>query len=79
MKRYQIQLEPEMAQRVREQADRSGASFSSVVRDAVEQYLTTTRAEPSLLDRWQSIVGAFRDVGGRTDVSTEHDRYAWDH
>lgn len=80
VRRYQVQLQDDAAERVREQARHRGVSFSEVVREAVDRYVAQGPAVVTLAERWASAIGAGTgDVEGRTDVGVNHDLYAWDH
>ncbi len=72
MLRTQIQLTEAQAAKLRRIAARRGVSIAQVIREAVEGLPERDdRAE-----RWEralAVLGRFRDVEGRTDVSVRHD------
>ena len=74
MIRTQIQLTEEQAARLKEIAHASHESMASVIRKALDQFLSTQ--EPSRRALYQqalAVVGKYE--AGVHDVSVEHDRY----
>jgi len=73
MVRTQIQLTEEQARRVRQRARSRGVSMADYIRRCVDLAMSQ---EPDGADRYAraaTLVGAFRDVDGRTDLSAAHD------
>ncbi|MGH9367031.1 MAG: CopG family transcriptional regulator [Thermoanaerobaculia bacterium] len=75
MVRTQIQLTEAQAKALKEAAARQGRSMAELVRDGVEAFL---RAEAGpgreeLKRRAIAALGRFRS--GKSDISSEHDRY----
>jgi len=74
MIRTQVQLTEPQAEKLRRIAAARGVSMAEVIREAVERLPERDdRAE-----RWaraRSVLGRFRDIEGRTDVSVRHDEY----
>ncbi len=75
MVRTQIQLTEAQAKALKDAAARQGRSMAELVRDGVE-VLLRTQAGPSreeLKRRAIAALGRFRS--GKSDVSSDHDRY----
>jgi Ribbon-helix-helix protein, copG family len=76
MIRTQIQLTEEQAAKAKRLAAERGVSMAEVIRELIDR-------EPDRDDRTERFAralaavkrGGFRDRGGKTDVSLEHDRY----
>ncbi len=74
MIRTQIQLTEAQAAKLRRIATERGVSLAQVIREAVDRL--PERDERA--ERWAralAVLGAGRDVEGRTDVSVRHDEY----
>jgi len=76
MIRTQIQLEERQLRRLKKLARQEGIPLAEMVRRCVDHFLEKKGpARSELYDRASRIIGAFRDREGKTDVSTDHDRY----
>lgn len=76
MVRTQIQLTEEQSRAVRNAAERRGVSMAEIIRRCIDRGLTEEGS--SLAERYaraRTVIGAFRDREGATDVSEEHDAY----
>ena len=76
MVRTQVQLTEQQVRRLRSIAGERGVSFSAALRQCLDVALAP--GEPGRKDlyaRAASLVGAFPDHDGVTDLSTEHDQY----
>jgi hypothetical protein len=76
MVRTQVQLTEKQIRRLRSIAGERGVSFSEALRQCLDAALAPGAPErKELYARAASMVGAFTDRDGATDVSSEHDRY----
>jgi len=73
MVRTQIQLTDEQARRVRLRARRQGVSMADYIRRCIDLAATAESDDADRYARAATLVGAFRDVEGRTDLSSAHD------
>jgi hypothetical protein len=76
MIRTQIQFTEQQFRRLKALAREQGISLAELVRDCVNHFLT--KESPSrreLYARASSLVGAFEDRDGATDLAVGHDRY----
>ncbi len=73
MVRTQIQLTEEQARRVRLRARRQGVSMADYIRRCIELAASVEADEADRYARAASVVGAFHDLEGRTDLSSAHD------
>ena len=75
--RTQVQLTDEQSARLRAMSAERGVSIAALIREAVDRSLrdVSREADWSLA---RSVVGKYRDRGGATDVSTNHDEYLAD-
>lgn len=78
MVRTQIQLTPDQHRRLKKWARLRGISLSEAIRRVVAERLDAEQPAPSreaLVRDAMTVVGAYRDPTGATDVAREHDRY----
>jgi len=74
MVRTQVQLTEEQVQMLRELSRENRESMAALIRRAVDQFLLSRQPDRTSLYRQASgILGKYES--GRSDVSTEHDRY----
>ena len=75
MKRTQIQLTEEQAKKLREIAMKNHESVASLIRNAIDQFLThSAKDDRSTLYRQAgSVVGKYS--ADKDDISVAHDRY----
>ncbi len=81
MVRTQIQLTPDQHRRLKKWAQQRGISLSEAIRRLVAERLDSERGTPSreaLVREAMTVVGAYRDPSGDTDVAREHDRHLSD-
>lgn len=76
MLRMQIQLEPDIAERLRGAARDRGISIAALVREAVDRYFDSTPAR-SLADVARDALGAVSVPDGQ-HLARDHDRYAFE-
>lgn len=74
MKRIQVQITEEQEKALRRKARASGRSIAGIIRDAVDRYVARDERE-CRIQRALAAMARFRDSGGATDVSVNHDRY----
>lgn len=78
MQRKQVQFSRQQVAAIRREARRRKVSDAAVIRQAVDQLLTTpaeggrARLSPEIIARALAVVGRF--ASGRDDISVEHDR-----
>jgi hypothetical protein len=77
-KKIQIYLPLELYHRSKEYAEIRGASFASVVRESLEEYLAAKTKEISWEDDPITRAVGFIDVPGPPDLSCNHDRYLYE-
>jgi len=85
MIRTMVQLTEEQLNALKELAKARNVSVASLVRESVEQYVTTTTQEAEREEKRQRALEfikyieehpeEFRDIEGKTDVSINHDEY----
>ena len=76
MVRTQVQLTEQQVRRLRSIAAERGVSFSAALRQCLDAALAPGAPErKELYARAASLVGAFSDREGLSDLSKEHDRY----
>jgi uncharacterized protein YgbK (DUF1537 family) len=85
MIRTMIQLTEEQLKALKELAKARKTSVASLVRESVEQYVTTVIRESDLEEKRRRALefikyieehpDEFRDIEGKTDVSANHDEY----
>lgn len=76
MIRTQVQFTEEQARKLRRLARDRGVSVAEFVRRCVDGALREDGGgREALVARAMSVVGAFRDVAGATDVAARHDDY----
>ena len=76
MNRTQIQLTDGQIKKLRRAARASGVSVAEMIRRLVDQGVDALT--PGTEERYAKAarhIGAFRDRGGASDVSEQHDRY----
>ena len=75
MKRTQIQLTEEQAKKLREIAMKNHESVASIIRNAIDQFLSLSAKDDlsTLYRQADSVVGKYR--ADADDVSVAHDRY----
>jgi predicted transcriptional regulator len=75
MKRTQIQLTEDQADKLREIAMKNHESVSSLIRSAIDQFLSvsTKGDRTTLYQRAEAVVGKYS--ADADDVSVAHDRY----
>lgn len=81
MVRTQIQLTPEQHRRLKKWAEQRGISLSEAVRRLVADRLEAEQGASTrevLVREAMSVIGAYRDPTGATDVAREHDGYLSD-
>jgi predicted DNA-binding protein len=75
MVRAQVQLSAQQLQALRKLSATTGRSIAGLIREGVDQYLHSQNS----VSRDQQVDRALRAAGrfssGRTDVSSQHDRY----
>ncbi len=78
MKRTQIQLTEDQAERVKECAEKRAISMAECIRRSVDYYLDSTECLTSQerVDRAINAAGQF--ASGESDISDEHDQYLGD-
>ena len=77
--KIEIEVAEEQESRLRELAREQSLPLEEVVRICVDKALTPpARDRRQLYARAATLVGAFADPQGATDLSTEHDRYLFD-
>jgi len=74
MIRTQIQLSEEQAARLKELAHAGSESVASIIRKALDQFLSNQKPNRRTLYR-QALAVAGKYQAGLHDVSLEHDRY----
>lgn len=75
MIRTQIQLTEQQTRGLRALSRREGVSMSALIRRSVDRLLAEQAPErTALYARAATLVGAFPDPSGSTDISSEHDR-----
>jgi hypothetical protein len=76
MVRTQIQLTDAQARGVRRLAKERGVSMAEVIRECLDQVLTSGEPDrTALYERAESIVGQFEDPSGAHDLARKHDDY----
>jgi uncharacterized protein YgbK (DUF1537 family) len=85
MIRTMVQLTEEQLNALKELAKARNVSIASLVRESVEQYVTTATQETEREEKRQRALAfikyieehpdEFRDIEGKTDVSVNHDEY----
>ena len=85
MIRTMVQLTEEQLNALKELAKTRNVSIASLVRESVEQYVTTATQETEREEKRQRALAfinyieehpdEFRDIEGKTDVSVKHDEY----
>jgi uncharacterized protein YgbK (DUF1537 family) len=85
MIRTMVQLTEEQLNALKELAVARNVSIASLVRESVEQYITTVTQETEREEKRQQALAfinyieehpdEFRDIEGKTDVSVNHDEY----
>ena len=76
MVRMQVQLKEQQIRRLRALAAEREVSFSEAVRRCLDAALASSEPDRSgLYARAATLVGAFHDREGASDLGTEHDRY----
>jgi uncharacterized protein YgbK (DUF1537 family) len=85
MIRTMVQLTEEQLNVLKELAKARNVSIASLVRESVEQYVTTATQETEREEKRQQALAfinyieehpdEFRDIEGKTDVSVNHDEY----
>ena len=76
MVRTQVQLRQDQVVRLKQLARRRGISMAHVVRLAVDSYVAKEDVDlATLYARAMTVVGAFKDKDGATDVAERHDDY----
>ncbi len=73
MVRTQIQLTAEQARRVRQRARQQGISMADYIRRCIDRSADEGVSSADRYARAATLVGAFRDVEGRADLSQAHD------
>ena len=75
MKRTQIQLTEEQAKKLREIAMKNHESMASIIRSAIDQFLTSSAKDDrsTLYRRAGSVAGKYS--ADKDDISVAHDRY----
>ncbi len=75
MKRTQIQLTEEQAKKLREIAMKNHESVASIIRSAIDQFLTSSAKDDrsTLYRQAGSVVGKY--CADKDDISVAHDRY----
>jgi predicted transcriptional regulator len=74
MVRTQVQLDEDQYARLKELAARRSQSISQLVREGVDQFLTTANRS-EVWERLMNAAGSCHDPEGKTDVSRRHDEY----
>jgi len=75
MIRTQIQLTEEQAQRLRSIALERGVSVAELIRQSIDLYIQSSMQPTPAEKRLRALSIAGIGASGRTDLSTEHDRY----
>lgn len=85
MIRTMVQLTEEQLKALKELAKARKTSVASLVRESVEQYVTTATKEAEREEKWHQALEfldyinahpeEFQDIEGKTDVSINHDEY----
>ena len=85
MIRTMVQLTEEQLKALKALARARKTSVASLVRESVAQYVTEATKEAEREEKWRQAMefldyidhhpDEFRDVEGKTDVSTNHDEY----
>ncbi len=85
MIRTMVQLTEDQLNALKELAKARNVSIASLVRESVEQYVTTATQETERDEKRQRALAfikyieehpdEFRDIEGKTDVSVNHDEY----
>jgi uncharacterized protein YgbK (DUF1537 family) len=85
MIRTMVQLTEEQLKALKELAKARKTSVASLVRESVEQYVTTAIKESDLEEKRRRALefikyieehpDEFRDIEGKTDVARNHDKY----
>jgi uncharacterized protein YgbK (DUF1537 family) len=85
MIRTMVQLTEEQLNALKELAKTRNVSIASLVRESVEQYVTTATQETEREEKRQRALAfinyieehpdEFRDIEGKNDVSVKHDEY----
>jgi hypothetical protein len=85
MIRTMVQLTEEQLKALKELAKARKTSVASLVRESVEQYVTTVMRESDLEEKRRRALefikyieehpDEFRDIEGKTDVARNHDKY----
>lgn len=85
MIRTMVQLTVEQLNALKELAKARNVSVASLVRESVEQYVTTAAQETEREEKRSQALEFIRkikngeiqshDIGGKTDVSVNHDKY----
>ena len=85
MIRTMVQLTEEQLKALKELAKARKTSVASLVRESVVQYVAEATKEADREEKWRQVLefldyinhhpDEFRDVEGKTDVSTNHDEY----
>lgn len=70
----QVYLTPDLNKGVKDLAQERGKSESQIVRDAVAEYISESRAECDPFDR---LIGLDDSTNGPTDLSNNHDKYLY--
>jgi len=77
--KIEIEVAEEQESRLRELAREQSLPLEEIVRICVDKALTQpARDRRQLYARAATLVGAFADPQGATDLSAEHDRYLFD-
>jgi hypothetical protein len=74
MVRTQIQLTEEQAEKLREIAMENHESIASLIRSAIDQFISSKKSSRSSLYR-QAISVAGKYKADKDDISIKHDRY----
>ncbi|MBN1453675.1 MAG: ribbon-helix-helix protein, CopG family [Anaerolineales bacterium] len=85
MIRTMVQLTEEQLKALKELAKARKTSVASLVRESVAQYVAEATKEAEREEKWRQAIefldyidhhpDEFRDVEGKSDVSTNHDEY----
>jgi hypothetical protein len=76
MIRTQIQLTEEQVRKLKRAAADQGVSMAEIIRRCIDRGVADELAgRDSAYDRARTLVGAFEDRQGASDVSARHDRY----
>ena len=73
MKRTQVQLDETMYALAKQRAFSEGRSMSSVIREAVVQYLTSPAGRSSTLEDFSFVASGRSKPGGPRPLSERHD------